>query len=119
MLVHRGKRLESLAGVAKLTVRIVLENRHFVPRRQLDQHLPAFERQRRAFRIRERGDDVNQLWVGVLQRILELVDAHSLIIAIDRNKAGLLSAEGLKRSQIARVLDNPHVAAIEKDFSYQ
>src|SRR4029078_9287936 len=48
--------------------------------------------------------------------MFELLDAHTLVVAIDRNKAGLVSTEGLQRCEIAGILYYYGIAGFYKDF---
>jgi len=76
-----GERQRSFTAEAELAVRIVLEDRDAMPRRELHELLATRERERRALRIVEVRYEVDELWFATCDERFELLDAHAIVVA--------------------------------------
>ena len=53
----------------------------------------------------------------MLQHFFKLVNAHALVVAVDGNKTRLVTAEGLNRRKVTRVLDYDRVAGFQENLA--
>ena len=84
MPVKRGERRQWLTFVAQRAVRVVLDDRHLVARGQCQQPLPAVEAHRRAGRVLERRQGIDQLGTPAWDQVLQQADLHPMLVNRDR-----------------------------------
>ena len=101
--MHRRNRV---AVVADATVRVVLEDRQVVLRRQLDEPSPTIRPERATGRILEGGDRVEERdLAAALQLGFERVEVEALVVHRDGHDLCSVPREDLQRAVVRRPLD--------------
>jgi hypothetical protein len=117
--VERAQRRQRRALVAQQAVRVVLEHEQLALGGDLDEAAPAWQGHRHAARVLERRDRVDELRPAALaleavERLLEQVDAHPVVVHVDLHDVGLVGAEGGHGARVGRRLGDDDVARVDE-----
>ena len=113
--VHRLDGRDILAGEAQLAVGIVLEDGDVVLAGKLIDLFALFERGRDAGGVLEGRNGIEQLCVRVrLQRGLERVDVHAVLLHRHADELRAVGTEGIQTADKCRVLGQDDVALVDE-----
>ena len=116
--VHALERRQILSLEAEVAVGIVLNGRDLIFGDDVHELLAALQRPGTPARVLEIRDDINEL--DILCRgknLIQFLHDHAVFIGRNLDKVRLILTEGIDGAQIARALENDHIAGIQEELA--